>query len=139
MYDWIIGGDGDTATSVMNQRGPVMRYGFYPHRCVFKLPEKPRKPNYAALSNFLGEKALQSTQERLSQAVLAGEIRNKEKSHDTIKFGFLVEMMSPSSLGAVSLAVDSVNADEELLPNVKLEFSFERIHSKWNISVHVRS
>lgn len=47
-----------------------------------------------------------------------------------IKFGFLIEMTHPNILGAVSLAVDEVNNDSSLLPNVRLEFLFERIHSK---------
>jgi len=48
-------------------------------------------------------------------------------------FGFLVEMRYPFILGSVRMAVDAINKDSSVLPNVKLDFLFDRIHSESNV------
>ena len=52
------------------------------------------------------------------------------ESKTVVKFGFLVEVQNPFILGSVALAVDAVNGDGNVLPGVRLDYMFERIHSK---------
>ncbi len=71
--------------------------------CPLWMPEKPRPANYTHK--------------------VTPTFKN-----NTIKIGYLVEFQFPTTLGAVKLAVDDINANKTLLPDVKLEFAFERVY-----------
>ena len=87
---------------------------------------KPRKPDFSGLNSYLEEEKLQPEQELLRLAVA----RKENGTVATLKFGFLIEMKYFNTMGAVSLAVESVNEDRNLLRNIHLDFVFDRIYSK---------
>lgn len=51
-----------------------------------------------------------------------------EASEQTaIEFGYLTHKRYPQVLGAVSLAVETINSDASILPNVTLKFKFANL------------
>ena len=51
---------------------------------------------------------------------------------NVLTFGFLTHMRYPQVLGAITLAVDSINRESTILPNTKLEFKFEHLSRELN-------
>ena len=64
---------------------------------------------------------------KLTKAVKA---KPKKRPSNVVKFGFLYEMLHPLIIGAVEVAVDAINRNHSILPNVRLEYEFRRIHSR---------
>ena len=48
-------------------------------------------------------------------------------SKEVLKIGFLKHPKYPQVLGAISLAVQKINNDSNILPKTKLEFSFGKV------------
>ena len=107
-------------------------------RCLLTLPKNTRPPDYSSLNQCLEEKGFRTRGKALRQAVQSGD-QSLERyplatsGKPVIKFGFLIEVKYPFILGAISLAVEHINNSTEILPNVELQFIFERIYSEFFI------
>ena len=97
-------------------------------KCLLSVPSEPISPDYSALNAFLTDRGLQADQAKLINAV-GGNI-SEGNNATVIKFGFLYEMLIPFIIGAVEVAVGDINRDPSILPNVRLEYEFRRIHSE---------
>ena len=100
-------------------------------RCLLTLPTQTRPPDYSVLNQCLEEKGFRSSGKELRSAVQKLPDDQPLQRMPVIRFGFLVEVKYPYILGVISLAVEHINNSTEILPNVQLEFTFERIYSKF--------
>ena len=54
--------------------------------------------------------------------------------HLPFRFAFLTHIQFPQTLGAVGLAVDTINNDSAILPNTRLEAQFQVLYSECAIA-----
>ena len=59
------------------------------------------------------------------------EKRNESRHDNVLTFGFLTHMRYPQVLGAITLAVDSINKDPKILPKTRLDFKFEHLSREY--------
>ena len=60
-------------------------------------------------------------------------------SKEVLKIGFLKHPNYPQVLGAISLAVQKINNDSNILPKTHLEFIFGDLPSKWKYKISLTS
>ena len=57
-------------------------------------------------------------------------------SDQVLKIGFLKHPKYPQVLGAISLAVEKINNDSNILPKTRLEFNFGNLPRKYEVVLH---
>lgn len=131
--DWAVkNGLASSSKQQQHQNDDICRCGKQ-EMCAGKKPDFMRPNNYSALNKYLDS---QQQQQQVGGNVSSPDGKFFVPAEITI--AFLIHIRYPQIVGAMALAVDAVNADEDVLPKTELKFKFERLTRMYTYLLKVR-